>query len=406
MASAKGGSGKTVLTATLGTFLVALGKKVLLLDADAATNGLTLLYLKEARFQSDYAYSKGHAPLGVYEALSRESRPEIVQLKSGVHFIPATYSFINTERVDADHYGKELGKLLFALREEYDFIFLDAQAGSDVYAEIAMRRDISDEVVIVSEYDPMSAAGVERLKGLFRETLTTDRTWVLLNKMLPEFVQSFSDFLEVAKYVSPIPWDADVVRAYARRKLALDLENGNEHTLAVIQTLKSLLGESISTEIDVWTNGRAASIRQPIEDQYADTERQLDALMEEKWASIDESRRRTFTNILSLVGLTGAFLAILFWLFQWVLLPRPGLLGFFLISQPVWLLVLALLISVLLALLLNRLIFRRDRRTSDSERFLQESRISRQIEILNEKLGKLEALRAADLETLIRKNKR
>ena len=42
-ASAKGGSGKTVITATIGSFLAALGKRVLLIDTDAATNGLTLL---------------------------------------------------------------------------------------------------------------------------------------------------------------------------------------------------------------------------------------------------------------------------------------------------------------------------------------------------------------------------
>ncbi len=93
-----------------------------------------------------------------------------------------------------------------------------------------MKRGISDEVIIVSEYDPVSAAGVERLKGLLREDLTIDRTWILLNKLLPDFVQSFTDFLEVVKYPNPIPWDAEVVKAYARRKLALDLNYGNNHT--------------------------------------------------------------------------------------------------------------------------------------------------------------------------------
>ena len=46
-ASAKGGSGKTVISASLAKFLAAVGKKVLLVDMDAATNGLSLLYLDE-----------------------------------------------------------------------------------------------------------------------------------------------------------------------------------------------------------------------------------------------------------------------------------------------------------------------------------------------------------------------
>src|SRR5207244_1355802 len=132
------------------------------------------------------------------------------------------------------------------------YIFLDAQAGADPFAHVAMSKGVSHEVIIVSEYDPLSAAGVERLKGLFREDLTYDRTWVLLNKMLPDFVQSFSDFMEVAKYASPMPWDADVVRAYARRRLALDAEKGNDFTLAVMQTLKSILGPDIETDLDIW----------------------------------------------------------------------------------------------------------------------------------------------------------
>jgi cellulose biosynthesis protein BcsQ len=46
-ASAKGGTGKTTISATLAKFLVGLDKKVLLVDMDAVTNGLTLLYVEE-----------------------------------------------------------------------------------------------------------------------------------------------------------------------------------------------------------------------------------------------------------------------------------------------------------------------------------------------------------------------
>jgi hypothetical protein len=38
--------------------------------------------------------------------------------------------------------------------------------------------------------DPVSAAGVERLKDLARDDFTYERTWILLNKILPEFVKS------------------------------------------------------------------------------------------------------------------------------------------------------------------------------------------------------------------------
>jgi len=66
LASPKGGSGKTIITATLGAFLAGIGKKVLIIDADAATNGLTLFYLEEVTNQNKLATSENRIPAGVY----------------------------------------------------------------------------------------------------------------------------------------------------------------------------------------------------------------------------------------------------------------------------------------------------------------------------------------------------
>lgn len=278
MASSKGGSGKTILSITFATLLQALGKRVLVIDTDAATNGLTLLHLQEV---SAFRASPGElAPRGVYESGSRPADP--FKLASGVHLIPATYEFIETEKVPVEKFRLALKATLQQFREEYDFVFLDAQAGFDMFSSITMRRDISDEVIIVSEYDPVSAAGVERLKVLGKESLSYDRTWILLNKMLPEFVKSYSDFLGVARYLSPIPWSADVVRAFARRKLALDTDEGNEYTLAIIRTLQSLLGDEIESAIKEWMAQRESSIREPIRNQLRDLEIQISGLVKRR----------------------------------------------------------------------------------------------------------------------------
>ena len=390
MASAKGGSGKTVLTATFGTFLVSLGKKVLLIDTDAATNGLTLFYLKEVRLQGEYAISEGRKPIGIYEL--EVGNKEIVPLESGVHLIPATYSFINTEKSSPDAYKSALLATLASLKESYDYIFLDAQAGSDIFAQVSMSKEVSDDVIIVSEYDPLSAAGVERLKGLFHDDLNYVRTWYLLNKMLPEFVKSFSDFLEVAKYLSPIQWDSDVVRAYARRRLALDLDKGNEYTLAIIQTMKSLFGDAISAELESWTNERAALIRQPIEDQYSDTEKRLKMLIDEKYrAQKNVEKRRLFSvAITSSVTLSVLFIAVRFV----VVNPYYDILN----ADLSFILIILLGLTPILVYYL----FINLKKEPGTEFYVNESRIHRQHKILEMRLRKLEALREGDLETLIK----
>ncbi len=311
LASAKGGSGKTVLSATFGTFLVAMGKRVLLIDTDAATNGLSLLYLKEVTNWRGVSSDVSQTRKGIYEASPNEL-PDIVELDNGVHLIPATYQFQNTEGASLESYRESLRGTLNLLRDRYNYIFLDAQAGSDVFAQTAMSRDISDEVVIVSEYDPISAAGVERLKSILSADLTYDRTWILLNKMLPEFVKKFSEFLSVARYVSPVPWGAEVVRAFARRRLALNTEEGSAHTLAIMQTVSSLLGDEIEADLSHWKSIKEDYIRQPVVEQVKDVESELEGAVKTRIKnekSIRDLKRQPV--LLKIRAIVAAFVALI-----------------------------------------------------------------------------------------------
>jgi MinD-like ATPase involved in chromosome partitioning or flagellar assembly len=409
MASAKGGSGKTVLTATFAAFLVNLGKRVLMIDTDAATNGLTLMFLKETRMQADLAISKRRVAHGIYETILFHEL-DIVKTPTGADLIPATYEFINTGTVDVQQFNEALGNALSAFVKTYDFIFLDAQAGTDEVAHISMSQKYSDQVIIVSEYDPLSAAGVERLKGLFREDLTYVRTWVLLNKMLPEFVKSFSDFMEVAKYASPIPWDAEVVRAYSRRRLALDLEKGNEFTLAVVQTLRGIFGDEIEAEINEWLKSRTEALREPIETQYQDAERELEALflerrsLQERLSEQEKLKNRKVimlrsisTNILAGSLCVIAFIAV-----------RPDLLELSHMTNNILMETFTAIIILLLFVIGNEYItkyihLRLKRNNSSDPAFeIMEARLLRQLDSLQERLKKLEALRTADVSVLLK----
>jgi len=391
MASAKGGSGKTVLTATFAAFLVTLGKRVLMIDTDAATNGLTLMFLKETMMQSDTALSQRRTASGIFDDLSKTASPEIVKTSTGAHLLPATYQFKNTELIPVGQFEASLQRVLQVLKDDYDYIFLDAQAGADSVAHIAMSQNYSNQVVIVSEYDPLSAAGVERLKGLFREDLTYVRTWILLNKMLPDFVQSFSDFMEVAKYASPIPWDADVVRAYARRRLALDLERGNEFTLAVVQTLRSILGDEIGADLDSWLSSRTAALREPIQTQYEDAERGLESLIREQALNSLRARARRLrlqlAVILTLILVSGGAVYVV---------RRFGFFGQDL-GGKIWPLT-PILVPLGYAIYRIAILV-----TGDSiDREVEEYRFSRQREVLQDRLKKLEALKSADAAALLR----
>lgn len=392
MASAKGGSGKTSIVASFGAFLAAIGKKVLLIDTDAATNGLSFLYLKEILAFNQKCKSESSEAKGVYDFEENCEDIKVVALPTKADLLPATFNFKNTENVSSTQYEKSLKSIVTKMATEYDYIFLDAQAGSDIFAQIAMNSKISDEVVIVSEYDPMSAAGIERLKGLMRDELTYIRTSILLNKMLPDFVKSFNDFMEIAKYLSPIPWSKDVVLAYARRNLALDVEKGNEFTLSIMQTLKGLLGEEISQDIKKWSKEKESIVREPLETQYQDAEKELQVLYREKKflsrKNIFRRQREKLTFVFVLITIP------VFLFFSPITGNFLSFLGDYKATVSAIIAASTAIIAYLTSSYFNSV--------KISEYDVVEDRLYRRISVLHDRLRVLETLRDADLETLIK----
>ena len=240
----------------------------------------------------------------------------------------------------------------------------------------------------MSEYDPLSAAGVERLKQVASNDLGYGRTWVLLNKMLPEFVDKFSEFLSVAKYLPPIPWNAEVVRAYARRKTALDLEGGNEYTLAIKRTVESLFSDDISTDLDSWSKERTFALRAPLEEQYVLAESELSRAFEAKRKLDRKIRLRNFSIIYALAAVG---LSILSWALRYRELGT--ILDWFSIVDPI---VTVSLFVVIGAGLYGLIATFGERRYST-----QSARYDRTIERLEENLKQLEALRAANYEEMV-----
>jgi cellulose biosynthesis protein BcsQ len=269
--SAKGGSGKTVLCKSLALLLAAVGKRVLIVDCDAATNGMTLYHLPmvvEAR-------RRQHGAHGLFEA---ENLREVAMfdVAPGVSLAPAAFSLKQTEDVTPTAFARILFDLIAAVSEEVDVILLDAQAGADFYAEHAVRA--ADKIVIVSEYDPVSAEGVERLKRLFHSSFQDKDVWTLFNKVLPELVSLRYDFLETVRILPPVPRDADVIRAFSRRHSAVDTNVGNPYTFALVPILETLMGEEAGAALAKWKKEADNFLREPVLERVAFLEREVSRL--------------------------------------------------------------------------------------------------------------------------------
>ncbi len=250
---------------------------------------------------------------GIFDESTTAPRP--LPIGPLLDLIPATYVMRQTEGMNPIAFEAVLTTALARYRSEYDFIIIDAQAGSDIYALAAIGR--SDRTVIVSEYDPVSAEGVERLRYVAKDSLTYERTWVLLNKVLPEFARGIGSFLEVARYLPPIPWDADVIRAFARRELAVDDERPNSYTLAMVEVARSLVGRLIEAPARSWLEEKDEAIKAPLRSRLEEIEEELQATERALVDTEIELRRRSQSSPLSwlqaiafgIIVITGGLLA-------------------------------------------------------------------------------------------------
>jgi len=394
-ASSKGGTGKTVVSASLGIFLASIGKKVLLVDMDAATNGLSLLYLEELVNAKKLLAKKNISARGIFEITENEM-PTPFSIDKSIDFIPAMFTMKKVEGISEEIFRRIVSETLSAFQDEYDYVLIDAQAGSDIYSEIAIEN--ADEIVIVSEYDPVSVEGVERLKRLFPEALTPDKTWILFNKILPEIVKPLGDFLSISRYISPIPWDVEVIRAFSRRKLAIDMEKGNDYTLAIMRTALSLLGNEIKEEVNSWRQTKEALIREPVRKQLEDLEIRMAvaerARIEIAYELKDYQRKSRRFLLNTTMMLTSIMLAII------VLLD---LFAFALLTE-----ILLPAISIFMLIGLSGIIYVRNRIERSSRE--KQKELERQFDMLNRELADIDERRRkymtmveSDLETLLKK---
>ncbi len=272
--SAKGGSGKTITCISFARVLAALGKNVLVLDADADTSGMTLFFiddvLREKESLIEQAGTATHQ--GLFE--HREAAGyTVAHLDGGFDLVPTQYELAPLTSRQADFDGRLRAVVASAL-DRYDFILLDAQAGADPLALAAAA--VAHEVVIVSEYDPVSAQGVKRLERLHPDIFSPGRTWILYNKVLPDIVTSVGTLLRVERHLAPIPWDAEVVWAYVSGTVPVNMEAPNSYTLAVVASIETLFQRRLVEELRNWRTSAADVLRAPIDQRLHELEMQLD----------------------------------------------------------------------------------------------------------------------------------
>lgn len=150
--SGKGGVGKTATAAAFSTGLALRGHKTVVVDFDVGLRNLDLVMGCERRVVFDFInVINGEAKLN--QALIKDKR------------IDNLYILPTSQTRDKDALTKEgVGKVLAALREDFDYIICDSPAGIEKGAYMALY--FADEAIVVANPEISSVRDSDRILGI------------------------------------------------------------------------------------------------------------------------------------------------------------------------------------------------------------------------------------------------
>ncbi len=152
----KGGVGKTTSAINIGAGLVALGKKVLLVDLDPQAN-LTL------------SLGVPRQPVTIYEALRGESELRPFTIKENLDVVISTLDLSGAEMELINEAGREqiLRELFEPVREEYDFIIIDCPPSLGLLTLNALTG--SNYVIIPLQTEFLAMQGLAKIKQVIQK---------------------------------------------------------------------------------------------------------------------------------------------------------------------------------------------------------------------------------------------
>jgi len=165
IASGKGGTGKTVVTANLGVALAELGKDVTLIDIDLAMANLELVLGMEGM------------PTTLQDVLAGEAKVEdaIYTGPGGVKVIPAGLSFDRLKSADPDLVKDVVAQLM----DKTEFILIDCPSGLSKITLVGLES--AEELLLVVNPDISSVTDALKTK-IIAEKLKTKLTGIVVNR--------------------------------------------------------------------------------------------------------------------------------------------------------------------------------------------------------------------------------
>lgn len=221
--SGKGGVGKTAVVANVASCLARSGKKVLILDADLGLANIDVVFGLNPPYNLNHFFSG-----------EKELKSIVVDGPYGMQILPAGSGLQSFIQLDA--YQKiRLLDGLDTLDEDYDFVFIDTEAG--ISENVTYFNTAAHYILLVTTPDPTAITDVYALMKLL-STRYHEKDFCLVVNMARDETEALdvyrkltvvsNRYLDISiDYFGSIPYDRQMADAIRRQQAIVDLYAGS-----------------------------------------------------------------------------------------------------------------------------------------------------------------------------------